>query len=34
MRKQYSKGLSKKGHIALQDHDSEIWFKNLKIREL
>jgi 3-keto-disaccharide hydrolase len=27
-------GLAKKGHIALQDHGSEIWFKNLKIREL
>jgi hypothetical protein len=27
-------GLSKKGHIALQDHGSEAWFKNIKIREL
>ena len=27
-------GMSKKGHIAFQDHGSEIWFKNVKIREL
>jgi hypothetical protein len=27
-------GLSKKGHIALQDHGSEAWFRNIKIREL
>lgn len=27
-------GLSKKGHIALQDHGSEVWFKNIKIKEL
>lgn len=27
-------GLSKKGHIALQDHGSEAWFKNIRIREL
>lgn len=27
-------GVSKKGHIALQDHGSEAWFKNLKIKEL
>ncbi len=27
-------GLSKKGHIALQDHGGEAWFKNIKIREL
>jgi len=26
-------GMSKKGHIALQDHGSEAWFKNIKIRE-
>jgi hypothetical protein len=26
--------LSKKGHIALQDHGSEAWFKNIKIKEL
>lgn len=25
---------SKKGHIALQDHGGEVWFKNIKIREL
>lgn len=29
-----SYGLSKKGHIALQDHGSEAWFKNIKIKEL
>ncbi len=27
-------GMSKKGHIALQDHGSEAWFKNLKIKVL
>ena len=29
-----SYGLAKKGHIALQDHGSEAWFKNIKIKEL
>ena len=27
-------GSSQKGHIALQDHGSEAWFKNIKIKEL
>ena len=27
-------GQSKKGHIALQDHGSEAWFKNIKIKRL
>jgi hypothetical protein len=27
-------GMTKKGHIALQDHGGEAWFKNIKIREL
>jgi Domain of Unknown Function (DUF1080) len=27
-------GMSKKGHIALQDHGSEAWFKNIKIKGL
>lgn len=27
-------GLAKKGYIALQDHGSEAWFKNIKIKEL
>lgn len=27
-------GKAKKGHIALQDHGSEIWFKNVRIKEL
>ena len=27
-------GLAKKGHIALQDHGSEAWFKNIRIKEL
>jgi hypothetical protein len=27
-------GMSKVGHIALQDHGSVFWFQNIKIREL
>lgn len=27
-------GTSTNGHIALQDHGSEAWFKNIKIKEL
>lgn len=27
-------GMSKKGHIGLQDHGSKAWFKNIKIKEL
>lgn len=27
-------GLSKKGHLALQDHGSEAWFKNIKLKPL
>ncbi len=27
-------GMTKKGYIALQDHGSEAWFKNIKIRVL
>jgi len=27
-------GKFKKGHIGLQDHGSEVWFKNIKIKEL
>jgi|SRR5947209_6272180 len=27
-------GMNKKGYICLQDHGSEIWFKNIKIREI
>jgi len=27
-------GMAKKGYIALQDHGSEAWFKNIKIRRL
>ncbi len=27
-------GLTKKGHIELQNHGSEAWFKNIKIKEL
>ena len=29
-----SYGQSKKGHIAFQNHGSEAWFKNIKIKEL
>lgn len=27
-------GVAKKGHICFQDHGSEIWFRNVKIRPL
>ena len=27
-------GLAKSGHIALQDHGDEVWFRNLKIKQL
>lgn len=27
-------GMSKTGHIALQDHGSEAWFKNIEIKKL
>jgi hypothetical protein len=27
-------GLNERGHIALQDHDDEVWFRNLKVRRL
>ena len=27
-------GTAKKGHIVLQDHGSEAWFRNIKIKEL
>lgn len=27
-------GMTKKGHIALQDHGSEAWFRNIKILQL
>ncbi|MFK7903663.1 MAG: family 16 glycoside hydrolase, partial [Chitinophagales bacterium] len=27
-------GMAKKGHIALQDHGDEVWYRNLKVREL
>ncbi|GAC1589096.1 MAG: DUF1080 domain-containing protein [Ginsengibacter sp.] len=27
-------GMSKRGHIALQDHGSEAWFKNIIIKQL
>ncbi|RAJ10486.1 uncharacterized protein DUF1080 [Chitinophaga skermanii] len=29
-----SYGSAKKGHIAFQDHGSEIWFKNVKLKQL
>ncbi|MFT6321825.1 MAG: hypothetical protein ACJAT4_002755, partial [Granulosicoccus sp.] len=27
-------GTFKKGYICLQDHDSPLWFKNIKIKKL
>jgi hypothetical protein len=27
-------GQYKKGHISLQDHDTKVWYRNVKIREL
>jgi len=27
-------GEVRKGHILLQDHGSEVWFRNIKLREL
>lgn len=27
-------GAHRTGHIALQDHDDKVWFRNIKIREL
>ena len=27
-------GRNAKGHIALQDHGDDVWFRNLKVREL
>ena len=29
-----SYGTAKKGHIALQDHGSEAWFRNIKLKKL
>jgi hypothetical protein len=27
-------GMFKEGHIALQDHGNDVWFKNIQIRPL
>ncbi len=30
----FTEGISKEGYIGLQDHGYEVWFRNIKIREL
>ncbi len=30
----FTEGISKDGYIGLQDHGYEVWFRNIKIREL
>jgi len=30
----FTEGISKEGYIGLQDHGYDIWFRNIKIREL
>jgi hypothetical protein len=30
----FAEGISKEGYIGLQDHGYDIWFRNIKIREL
>ena len=27
-------GLARRGHIALQDHGDQVWFRNIRVREL
>jgi hypothetical protein len=27
-------GMSKKGHISLQDHGDKVWYKNIKIKAI
>jgi hypothetical protein len=30
----FTEGISKEGYIGLQDHGYDVWFRNIKIREL
>lgn len=32
--KGFTEGISKEGYIGLQDHGYQVWFRNIKIREL